>query len=1197
MPVDDARPSTGWRFWVDRGGTFTDVIGRGPDGDLHVHKLLSAQTAGDAIVLGIRRVLGLGDDEPIAPDHIVEVKIGTTVATNTLLERTGSETVLVITRGFRDLLRIGHQTRPDLFALDIVLPEVLYRHVIEVDERLDADGTVLVPLDEAATAEALDRARRDGARAVAVALLHSYLEPDHERRVAALARQAGFDHTSVSHEVSPAMRLVSRGQTTVLDAYLSPTLRSYVDDLTAQLCPAGSSTRLRFMQSNGGVIDGGSFRGKDAVLSGPAGGVVGMANTGRAAGHQALIGFDMGGTSTDVSHHAGLYERVEETTVAGIPVQIPMLEIHTVAAGGGSIVHVEHGRLRVGPASAGAAPGPACYGRGGPATVTDANAVLGRIRPESFPAVFGPDGDHGLDPAASRAAFDALAGQLPGDWDAHRVAAGALQIAVEHMANAVKKISVERGHDLADYTLACFGGAGGQHACAVADQLGIDTILVHPLASVLSALGIGLADERTIRSRWMGLDLTADAVNRARTAGTEMQAAAGTDGATVIRVGLRYDGSDTVLVVPFDDASALRRRFEVAHRQRFGFAPPERPLVIERVEVETIIASALAADAELGVATDDGASPGRVQGAMWVDGSPRPVDIVDRRALRADAEPEIGPCVIASDNTTVIVEPGWSAGIDPTGTLVLRRQRIRPANADIGEQLDPLRLELFDNRFMAVAEQMGTVLEQTAVSVNIKERRDFSCAVFDGRGALVANAPHVPVHLGSMSAAVQSVAVAHEGHWRPGDTFVTNAPYDGGTHLPDITVVRPVFDREGTHRYLLAARGHHADVGGVSPGSFPAHSTSIEEEGVVIHHLRLTHDDAFDEGSLLAVLRRGPHPARSPDTNVADLRAQVAACLRGEQELLRMVDRYGEATVTAYMAHVQDNAEAAVRRAIRHLDAGHFRGLADDGSHIDVAVTPDRASGRVVVDFTGTSAQHPGNFNAPAAVARAAVLYVFRCLIDSDIALNDGCFRPIELILPPASMVSPLPPGAVVAGNVETSQLIVDSLFAALGELAAGQGTMNNIVWGTERFQYYETLCGGAGASPRYPGASAVHTHMTNSRLTDPEVIEARFPVRIEEFSIRSGSGGAGRHRGGDGVRRRIRFLDAMDVNIVSSRRIVAPHGLSGGGPGLPGRNRLIRATGRVEELAGVARTSVGIDDVLVVETPGGGAYGQAGRN
>ncbi|MDH3705641.1 MAG: hydantoinase B/oxoprolinase family protein [Acidimicrobiia bacterium] len=1184
------RRPQGWCFWVDRGGTFTDVIGRDPAGRLHIDKVLSAQPAGDAAVLGVRRMLGLEPDRPVPRGLIDEVKVGTTVATNALLERTGSPTALVITRGFADLLRIGHQTRPQLFALDIELPSPLYEAVVEIDERVDADGDVVLALDEVAASAALTEARQRGCTAAAIALLHSYRRAEHEDRVAELARDVGFEHVSTSVDVSPLMRLVSRGQTTVVDAYLSPTLAGYVADLTRELSPVTEPTRLRFMQSNGGVASADRFKGKDALLSGPAGGVVGMAVTNEAVGRRRLIGFDMGGTSTDVSHYAGAYERVDETVVADIPVQIPMLEIHTVAAGGGSIVHVEHDRLRVGPASAGAQPGPACYGHGGPATITDANVVLGRVRPDSFPAVFGSTGDQPLEPAASHEAFDRLAAELGDGWDASLVAAGALQVAVEHMAGAIKKISVERGHDLAEYTLACFGGAGGQHACAVADHLGIDEIVIHPLASVLSAFGIGLAAERTLRTHWVGRALDDDGLAAAHYAATDL-ARPQTGATTEIRLAVRYVGSDTVLPVPLGSADEVRRGFEDAHRRRFGFAPPAADLLIERVEAEVVVPPDLHADDINHVAGPSTPNTTTTRHPTWFDDDMVSAPFIDRDTM-AEGEAVEGPAVILAATTSIVVESAWRAIGEPSGTIVMRRHRPRPERSAVSGALDPLQLELFDNRFMAVAEQMGTVLEQTAASVNIKERRDFSCAVFDGEGALIANAPHVPVHLGSMSAAVQRVAAAHRDHWRPGDTFATNAPYDGGTHLPDITVVRPVFDDGGRHRWFVAARGHHADVGGVSPGSFPARSHTIAEEGVVLDHVRVTHHDRFDDEAARRAFEQPPHPARAVDTNLADLRAQVAACLRGERELLSLADRHGSATVTAYMGHVQDNAEAAVRAAVTTMTAGSFVGEADDGSVIAIEVRPDPSTGSVEIDFGGTSAQHPGNLNAPTAVARAAVLYGFRCLIDSDIALNDGCFRPLRLLLPEASMVNPRPPGAVVAGNVETSQLIVDTLFGALGVLAASQGTMNNVVWGTDLFQYYETLCGGAGASASGPGASAVHTHMTNSRLTDPEVIEARFPVRIESFAVRTGSGGDGRHRGGDGVVRRVRFLEAMDLNLVTSRRRVAPHGLAGGRPGACGRNRLERADGSTLDLGGIAWVAVDTDDALVVETPGGGGYG-----
>ncbi len=1198
----------GWQFWIDRGGTFTDVVARRPDGTTATHKLLSENPRryDDAAIEGIRALLGLSPGEPVPPDLVDEVKMGTTVATNALLEREGEPTVLVTTRGFGDALRIGYQARPAIFALDIELPDMLYTRVVEVDERIAADGTVLVPLGEPAVVEALRAYRDDGFDAVAINFMHGYRYTAHEERVAAIARELGFGQISVGHEVSPLMKLVARGDTTVVDAYLSPILRRYVDRVDERLRPAGHGPRLMFMQSNGGLADAHRFRGKDALLSGPAGGVVGMVSTGRAAGFDRLIGFDMGGTSTDVSHYSGELERTYDTEVAGVRVRAPMIHIHTVAAGGGSILHFDGARMRVGPDSAGADPGPACYGNGGPLAITDCNVVLGKLRPEYFPATFGAGGDEPLAVAASADGFAALAGEIARatgiEQDAAGVASGFLDIAVDNMANAIKYISVQRGHDVSEYTLACFGGAGGQHACLVADRLGIGRVHIHPHAGVLSAVGIGLADVREVADQAVEQPLSEACLADLEPLWRKLEdhgrgalvAQAVEESAIELerRVSMRYAGSDTALHVSDGTVEGLVAGFESTHRARFGFVSPGRELIVESVQVEAI-GRAPAVDLA-GASADDGA-PLLGTHETLMAGAWHETPFVDRTKLPWGSTID-GPAVLVEPNATTVIEPGWQARVADGGDLVLERVVARDDLPAIGTDVDPVHLEIFNNLFMNVAEQMGVVLENTASSVNIKERLDFSCAVFDPAGDLVANAPHMPVHLGSMSESIKSIIAANP-QMVPGQAFVMNAPYNGGTHLPDITVVKPVFgpDRPNADPiFFVASRGHHADIGGMTPGSSPAKSTRVDQEGVLIDNFLLVADDRFRERELRELLASGPYPARNPDQNVADLQAQVAACEKGTSELLRVIDHYGLDVVHAYMRHVKDNAEESVRRVIDALSDGRFEAEMDDGSGIAVAITVDHAARSATIDFTGSSGTHPGNYNAPSAIAHAAVLYVFRCLVDDDIPLNAGCMKPLELVLPEPSIVSPRYPAAVIAGNVETSQLIVDTLFGALGAMAAAQGTMNNFIWGNDRHQYYETICGGAGATARADGCGAVHTHMTNSRLTDPEVLEWRFPVVLETFHVRRGSGGHGAHRGGDGAVRRLRFGEAMQVNVLSSRRAVQPFGLDGGGPGAVGVNRVIRADGTVEDLPGNVQVDVDVGDRVEIQTPGGGGYGGA---
>ena len=1200
--------TAGWQFWIDRGGTFTDVVARTPDGDLLTGKLLSENPRHypDAAIEGIRRLLDrTGMEAPID-----SVKMGTTVATNALLERQGEPTVLVTTKGFRDALLIGYQTRPDLFELDIEMPEMLYGSVIEVDERIGARGEVIVPLDENAVEEALVAAKAEGIDSVAILFMHGYRHRDHEKRVAAIARRLGFGQVSVSHEVSPLMKLVARGDTTVVDAYLSPILRRYIDQVERQLASISEQRpRVMFMQSNGGLAGAHAFQGKDALLSGPAGGVVGMVRTGLAAGYDRLIGFDMGGTSTDVSHYAGELERTYETEVAGVRVRAPMMLIHTVAAGGGSILHFDGSRLTVGPDSAGADPGPACYGNGGPPAITDCNVMLGRLQADLFPKVFGPDADLPLDAGCTRSLFGALSDEIASATGTPQtpedVAEGFLAIAVENMANAIKKISVQRGYDVTDYTLACFGGAAGQHACRVADSLGMRRVLSHPYAGVLSAFGIGLADVRVVRDRSVEGRLDEDLLARLEgdfgdlaadgTAAMRAQGV-GTDRTEVVRrVRVRYRGSDTSLEVTAGSPANVVGGFEAAHVARFGFLSPDTPLEVESIQVEVVGHSD---EVPLGlppVATEEPV-PMEIY-ETYVEGRWVPTPFFDRASIPA-AHSVAGPAVIIETTSTAVVEPGWQAVVTASGDLVMERVVPLPRRTSIGTDADPVRLEIFNNMFMNIAEQMGLVLENTAVSVNIKERLDFSCALFDPQGDLIANAPHMPVHLGSMSESIKSIIYDRGGSegMAPGDCYVMNAPYNGGTHLPDITVVKPVFDQaEESVIFYVASRGHHADIGGRTPGSAPADSTTVDEEGILIDNFTLVSGGRFQEQELRDLLAGGPYPARSPGHNIADLKAQVAACEKGTTELRAVIDHYGLDVVHAYMVHVQNNAEESVRRVIDALADSSFVGDMDDGSRIEVKISVDRENRSAVVDFTGTSGIHPGNYNAPRAVAHAAVLYVFRCLVDAVIPLNEGCLKPITIVLPENSMINPEYPAAVIAGNVETSQQIVDTLFGALGVVAGSQGTMNNFIWGNDRYQYYETICGGAGATPRRDGRSAVHTHMTNSRLTDPEVLEWRFPVRLDSFEVRKGSGGRGRYRGGDGAVRRVRFGDEMTVNILSSRRVIAPFGVDGGDPGSVGRNRIFRSDGRIEEMAGNSQAEVGPGDVFEIATPGGGGYGPPG--
>jgi 5-oxoprolinase (ATP-hydrolysing) len=1202
----------GWEFWIDRGGTFTDVVARRPDGTLATRKLLSHDPLryADPAVAAIRELLAVPAGADFPSEAAAAARLGTTVATNALLERKGEPTVLAITAGFGDALRIGYQNRPAIFARRIVLPRMLYSLVIEVPERVSAHGEVIVPLDEAAAERDLRAAYARGLRSVAVVCMHGYRYPEHERKIADIARRVGFTHVSESHATSPLMKLVARGDTTLADAYLSPVIGRYVDHVAAEL----RGVPVQFMRSDGGLTGAGEFRGKDAIMSGPAGGIVGMARTAQAAGFAKVIGFDMGGTSTDVSHFAGEFERQYETQVAGVRITAPMLSLHTVAAGGGSVLRFDGSRYRVGPESAGADPGPACYRRHGPLTVTDANVLLGRIRPEHFPAVFGPDGDQGLDAEVVTERFAALAAEIGAATGAapmpEQVAAGFLDIAVANMANAIKKISVQRGYDVTEYVLATFGGAGGQHACAVADALGIKSVLIHPLAGVLSALGLGLADVTAMRERAIEAVLTASLAGELDAVAVDLAAGAaaelarqglgmgGEHVAATRRAHLKYAGTDTALPVPLGPAADMMAAFEAAYRQHFAFLMPGKAIVVEAVSVELVarrshVEFAPSWPAVSGETGGDGSVP------IFMDGRWRTAALVLRRDLQPGRVVD-GPALIAEDYATTVVDPSWRAEVTARGDLLLTRVRAALRSRSAGTAVDPVRLEIFNNLFMSVAEQMGERLRATAHSVNIKERLDFSCAIFDAAGGLIANAPHIPVHLGSMGESIRIVARRNAGRMRPGDVYVLNDPYHGGTHLPDVTVVTPVFGEASDGQadrvlFFVASRGHHGEIGGITPGSMPAFSTRVEEEGVLIDNWLLVSDGVLREAETLDMLRSAPFPSRDPEVNLADLRAQVAANERGVAELRRMCEHYGLDVVSAYMGHVQANAEEAVRRVIGALRDGECTYELDGGAVIRVAVRVDRAARSAFIDFTGTSAQVRGNFNAPSSVAMAAVLYVLRTLVADDIPLNAGCLVPVRVRIPAGCFLAPRYPAAVAAGNVETSQAITGALDGALGVMAEGSGTMNNVTIGNARHQYYETVASGSGAGDGFDGADAVQTHMTNSRLTDPEVLEWRYPVRVQRHAIRRGSGGDGRWHGGNGAVREIWFGEPMTVTTLASHRRIAPYGMAGGLRGSLGRHWVRRADGSVTAMSGCDSVPVGPGDVFVMQTPGGGGYGEPG--
>jgi 5-oxoprolinase (ATP-hydrolysing) len=1202
--MKQAKPQNGqWDFWIDRGGTFTDVVGRRPDGTLTAHKLLSENPEAyrDAAVQGIRDLLGLARGEPIPAGRVGAVKMGTTVATNALLERKGDRTLLLTTKGFRDALRIGYQARPKIFAKHIIKPEMLFEQVFEVDERVLADGIIERELDLAAVRAELERAKADGIKAIAILFMHAYRYPEHEQRVAKLARDMGFPQVSVSHEVSPLIKLVGRGDTTVVDAYLSPILRRYVATVDSELDAKRSGARLMFMMSSGGLTAAELFRGKDAILSGPAGGVVGMAETGREAGFKNLIGFDMGGTSTDVSHYDGEYERAFETEVAGVRMRAPMMLIHTVAAGGGSVLHFDGARFRVGPDSAGANPGPKCYRRNGPLAVTDANVLVGKLIPDFFPKIFGPEQNQALDAEAVKNSFVELAKEVGGK-SPEEIADGFIKIAVENMANAIKKISVQRGYDVTRYALNCFGGAGGQHACLVADALGMTEVLIHPFSSLLSAYGMGLADIRATRQLAIEENLGPKALAAIKRdggrLGKDAKAEVTRQGVpiakikVIVRAHVRYAGTDTPLVVEAGTLAKMKSAFEKAHKARFGFIDRDKQLVVEAVSVEAVGGGAKFSERKH--KTTRTKLPAPVQRTQFFSNGKWHKAAVFTRAQLSPGHKVKGPAIIIEPHQTIVLEDGWRAEITAKNHLVLKRVVALQRTKAVGTKADPIMLEVFNNLFMSIAEQMGVSLQNTAYSVNIKERLDFSCAVFSADGSLVANAPHMPVHLGSMDRAVETIIRENKGRIRPGDSYLINAPYNGGTHIPDLTVCTPVFDRAKKKMlFWVASRGHHADIGGIAPGSMSPIATSIEEEGIYIDNFKLVDRGKFREVALNDLLTKAKYPARNPLQNVNDLKAQIAANEKGVQELHKMVALFGLNVVHAYMKHVQDNADESVRRVIERLHDSEFSYEADQGNVVKVRITVDKKKREATVDFTGTSPQQGTNFNAPEPVTRAAVLYVFRVMVDDDIPMNAGCLRPINIIIPDNSMLRPHYPAAVVAGNVEVSQMVTDTLLGALGAMAGAQGTMNNVNFGNDTYQYYETICSGSPAGPGFPGTDAVHTHMTNTRLTDPEILEFRYPVVLEDFHIRKGSGGKGKWNAGDGIRRTMRFLQKMEYTILSGHRRIAPFGMAGGENGQIGENWVRRNNGTMDRLKGADATVVDAGEAIIIQTPTAGGYGK----
>jgi 5-oxoprolinase (ATP-hydrolysing) len=1183
-----------WQFWIDRGGTFTDIVALRPDGSLQTAKLLSEnpEQYADAAAEGIRRFVA---DSP----EIEAIKMGTTVATNALLERQGAPTVLVVTEGFADALRIGYQNRPDIFSLNIVKSAPLYGRVIEARERLNFCGDVIEPLDEQAIRDDLKRCLNEGLTSVAICLMHGYRYTDHENHIAKIAREIGFLQVSISHDVESLIKFVSRAETTLADAYLTPVLNDYITGLQNELVDVATPDRLLFMQSNGGLTLATHFRGKNSVLSGPAAGVVGMVETASKAGFQRLIGFDMGGTSTDVSAWSGEYERSNDSEVAGVRLRAPMMKIHTIAAGGGSILRFEDDRFQVGPESAGADPGPACYRRGGPLTVTDANVLLGRIPVNHFPRVFGPGADQALDTEIVRQNFAELAKRIPNST-CESVAEGFLTVAVESMANAIRKITIERGEDVRDFVLCCFGGAGGQHACKVADVLDIERVWLHPMAGVLSAYGMGLSNIRVEKQQTVDEKFSAENLTRLQAeinsltqqcnnALAEQNVPVENRDHSVV-VGLRIRGSDTILDVAHSSEHEMLESFSAAYRDRFGAEPDAGQLLMATLRVEGTGVERVFSDPDISCshATSSVGSEKMWLGDEWIE---VPVYLRDR--LNA-GDTITGPSIVTETNGTTIIDADWKGTVNAKGHLLLQRGGAATSMKIDDEQTpDPVRLEVFNRLFMHIAEQMGTVLQNTALSVNIRERLDFSCALFDAQGRLVSNAPHMPVHLGSMGESVRSVISDKGDLLQPGDAIMLNSPYNGGTHLPDITVVTPWFADAERPLFFLASRAHHADICGITPGSMPSESRHIDEEGVLIDNFWLVRENQLQKEATLALLAGAKFPARNPAQNMADLKAQLAANRQGIRQLEKAVERYSLPTVQRYLQFVRKNAAASVRRLIDSIVDGVFEYELDSGEVIRVSINVDKTVRQATIDFAGTSAQSSSNFNAPEAVTRAAVLYVFRSLIREEIPMNEGCLEPLNIVIPANSLLSPSYPAAVVAGNVETSQCVTDCLYGALGALAASQGTMNNFTFGNDDVQYYETICGGAGAGPGFDGCDAVHTHMTNSRMTDPEVFEQNYPVLVESFSIRENSGGNGKWSGGNGAVRKLRFTESVEAAILANHRRIAPFGLEGGGDGATGENAVIRRDGRIETLGGTATIQLEAGDVVVIATPGGGGFGK----
>jgi 5-oxoprolinase (ATP-hydrolysing) len=1185
--------SNKWQFWIDRGGTFTDIVALCPDGSLDTAKLLSEnpEQYADAAAEGIRRFV-------TKSDRIEAIKMGTTVATNALLERRGTPTALIVTQGFRDALAIGYQNRPDIFALNIIKPVPIYERVVEARERVSAAGETITPLDEDDIRASLQLCFDDGLRSVAICLVHGYRYPENEKRIGQLATEIGFTQVSLSHDVESLIKFVSRGETTLADAYLTPVLNNYIEGLQRELASVATPERLLFMQSNGGLTLAESFRGKNSVLSGPAAGVVGMVETASKVGFERLIGFDMGGTSTDVSAWSGEYERSNDSEVAGVRLRAPMMKIHTIAAGGGSILQYKDERFQVGPESAGADPGPACYRRDGPLTVTDANVLLGRIAIDYFPSVFGPDAKQPLDEEVVRQKFTELAHDVAAETP-EQVAEGFLTVAVESMANAIRKITIERGEDVRDFVLCCFGGAGGQHACKVAEVLGMKKIWLHPMAGVLSAYGMGLSDIRVEKQQTAEVPFNDDEIallqpviarlQRQCDASLAAQNVPEGNRAFQVSLGLRISGSDTILDVASDSAANMIESFAAIYRGRFGAEPDPGQLLVATLRVEGTGIEQVFGDPLIESASETDAVSST---KMWVDDSWLDVPVYDRDKLGSGVRID-GPAIVAESNGTTVIDAGWSGSVNEYGHLLLEHSgAVVSAPQETATTPDPVRLEVFNRLFMHIAEQMGTVLQSTALSVNIRERLDFSCALFDAKGRLVSNAPHMPVHLGSMGESVRSVIAACGDELGPGDAIMLNSPYNGGTHLPDITVVTPWFSDSDTPMFFLASRAHHADIGGITPGSMPSESHHIDEEGVLIDNFWLVHSGKLQTEALSRLLAAAKYPARNPRQNIADLKAQLAANQQGIRQLEKAIERYGMATVQSYLGFVRENAATSVRRLIGSLENGQFAYELDSGEFIRARIEVDHQRQQASIDFTGTSPQSDSNFNAPEAVTRAAVLYVFRSLIREEIPMNEGCLEPLRINIPKGSMLSPAYPAAVVAGNVETSQCVTDTLYGALGALAASQGTMNNFTFGNDDVQYYETICGGAGAGPGFDGADAVHTHMTNSRMTDVEVFEQNFPVMVESFAIRKGSGGAGKWHGGDGSVRKLKFVEPVEAAILSNHRRIAPFGMDGGESAKTGTNTVIRNNGKSEKLSATATVNLAAGDVIVIETPGGGGFG-----